>query len=42
MSENQLYLSDHEPEILSYSLLHNYFALDKIIIDVSPECQETR
>ena len=35
MKYNQLYLSDHEPEIVSYALLHNYFAFDKIEMEVS-------
>lgn len=30
MKGNQIYLSDHEPEIISYCILHNYFSSDKI------------
>jgi len=32
MSENGIYLSDHEPEMLSYLLLFNYMAEEKIVI----------
>jgi hypothetical protein len=30
MEENQIYLSDHEPEIVSYAVLYSYLAKDKL------------
>lgn len=41
MKGNQIYLSDHEPEIMSYAILYNYFAKDKIELSISDECAET-
>ena len=38
MNINQLHLSDHEPEIVAYALLFNYFAMDKIEMKVADEC----
>lgn len=33
MEENGIYLSHHEPEMLSYLSFYNYVAIDKILIE---------
>lgn len=41
MSENGIYLSDHEPEILAYLQIYNYLAAEKIPIELPEIVQGT-
>jgi hypothetical protein len=34
MAKDGIYLSDHEPEILSYLMLYNYLTVDKIEVEL--------
>lgn len=38
---NGIYLSDHEPQMLSYLHLYNYLAVDKILVEYSELIIET-
>ena len=42
MKENQIYLSDYEPEITSYFLLHNMLNSDKVEHIPEEECSQTQ
>lgn len=42
MKQNQIYLSDHEPEIVSYCIIYNHYGIEKMDLNISDECAETR
>jgi hypothetical protein len=41
MAENGVYLSDHEPEILSYLQIYNYLSEEKINLELPEILQNT-